>query len=295
MICPSTSGTARDGSRPTARLRRRMLSAGAATVLSAALAGQAMAADMPEEVLRGPFTNNGPVRWEGFNFGVAMGLSSMNADYGSSTSSQVAYTLRNTTLENEQHPSTWTALPSNITNGRQFGAFIGYNMQWQELVLGFDMAYNKISSLESSTSDTISRQVTLSDGTSDGVTIAARGSIKLIDYGTFRGRAGYAFGQFLPYAVVGVGVGRFNYMLSTDVTVDQTPSGGTTTRFVFPTVTQSRSGIFSAGPLVGLGLDVAILPNMFLRAEWEYVAFVTSLRHPHRPQSPAVSASVCVS
>jgi opacity protein-like surface antigen len=273
MISPFTNAAAGDGPRPTARLRRQMLSACAAAVLSTALAGQAMAADMPEEILRGTFVNNGPVHWEGLSFGATMGLSSMNADYGSSTSSQVAFTLRNTTLENEQHPSTWTALPSNITNGRQFGAFIGYNMQWQELVLGADMAYNKFSSLESSTADTISRQVTLSDGTSDGVTIAARGSIKLIDYATFRGRAGYAFGQFLPYAVVGVGVGRFNYSLSTDVTVDQTPSGGTTTRFVFPTVTQTRSGIFSAGPLVGLGLDVAILPNVFLRAEWEFVAF----------------------
>jgi outer membrane immunogenic protein len=269
----SYASVAGGGSRPAARARRLMLSACAAAVLSTALAaGQARAADWLDDTLRGSYTSTAPVRWDGIHFGATMGLSSMNADYGSSTSSQVAYTLRNTTLENEQHPSTWTALPSNITNGRQFGAFIGYNMQWQELVLGFDLAYNKPSTLESSTSDTISRQVALSDGSSDGVTISARGNIKLIDYATARLRAGYAFGQFLPYAVVGVAVGRFNYSLSTDVTVDQT-SGGATQRFVFPTVTQSRNGLFSAGPLVGLGMDVAILPNMFLRAEWDFAAF----------------------
>ena len=273
MTCPYVSA-AGGGSRQAARARRRMLSACAAAVLSTALAaGQARAADWIDDTLRGSYTTSAPVRWDGIHFGATMGLSTMNADYGSSTSSQVAYTLRNTTLENEQHPSTWTTLPSNITNGRQFGAFLGYNMQWQELVVGFDLAYNKPSTLESSTSDTISRVVTLSDGTTDGVTIGARGSIKLIDYATARLRAGYAFGQFLPYAVVGVAVGRFNYSLSTDVTVAQTPSGGATTTFVFPTVTQTRSGIFSAGPLVGLGMDVAIVPNVFLRAEWEFAAF----------------------
>ncbi len=272
MTCPSVSA-AGHGSCPLARLRRRMLSACAAAVLVTALAGQARAADWLDDTLRGSYTTSAPVRWDGIHFGATIGLGSMNTDYGASTSSQVAYTLRNTTLETEQSPSSWTALPQNTTNSKQFGAFIGYNMQWQELVIGFDAAYIKPTSFESSATDTITRQVTLSDGTSDGVTIAARGSLKLIDYMTMRARAGYAFGQFLPYAVIGVAVGRFNYSLSTDVTVVQTPSGGAPTTFVFPTVTQSRSGIFSAGPVFGLGMDVAILPNMFLRAEWEFAAF----------------------
>lgn len=270
MTCPYASA-AGGGSRQATHARRRMLCA-AAVVSTALAAGQARAADWIDDTLRGSYTTSAPVRWDGIHFGATMGLSTMNADYGSSTSSQVAYTLRNTTLENEQHPSSWTTLPSNITNGRQFGAFLGYNMQWQELVVGFDLAYNKPSTLESSTSDTISRQVTLSDGTVDGVTIGARGSIKLIDYATARFRAGYAFGQFLPYAAVGVAVGRFNYSLSTDVTVVQ-GVGVAPQTFVFPTVTQTRSGIFSAGPLVGLGMDVAIVPNVFLRAEWEFAAF----------------------
>jgi opacity protein-like surface antigen len=197
----------------------------------------------------------------------------MNTDFGNSTSSQVAYTLRNTTLQNEQHPENWTALPNNTTNSRQFGGFIGYNMQWQELVIGFELAYIKPSSFEGSAIDTISRQVVLSDNTNDGVDITASSRVKLIDYATLRARAGYAYGQFLPYAVLGIAVGRFNYSTSTSVVVDQTPSGGTTTRFTFPTTTQGRDGAFSAGPLFGLGMDVAVTSNVFLRAEWEYAAF----------------------
>ena len=41
--------------------------------------------------------------------------------------------------------------------------------------------------------------------------------MKLVDYATLRGRAGYAFGNFLPYAVIGAAAGRFNY--ATTVTV----------------------------------------------------------------------------
>lgn len=278
MTCPSRISAVADGDErktPTASRRGRLLSfcAAAGLLLAAVPFERSMAADWVDDTLRGSYSSKGPLRWDGFNFGAQMGLSNMNTDFGNSTASQVAYTLRNTTLESEQHPSTWTALPSNTTNGRQYGAFIGYNMQWQELVLGFDLAYIKPSKLEASATDRISRQVTLSDGTSDGVDITANANVKLIDYATLRARAGYAYGQFLPYAVIGVAVGRFNYSHSSSVIVDQTPSGGATTRFTFPTVTESRDSAFSAGPLFGLGMDVAVTPNVFLRAEWEYAAF----------------------
>lgn len=76
-----------------------------------------------------------------------------------------------------------------------------------------------------------------------------------MDYATFRGRAGYAFGQFLPYGFAGAAAGRFNYSIT---------SGGTT---------NSRDNAYAVGFTAGLGLDVAILPNLFVRAEYEYVAF----------------------
>lgn len=252
--------------------RRKLLCAAAVAASTAMVAAPAMAADWLDDTLRGSY-NAAPVRWDGINLGATTGLSSMTTNYGSSTSSQVAYTLRNTTLETEQSPSSWTTLPESTSKSKQFGLFIGYNMQWQELVLGFDLAYNKVSGLSNSASDTMTRQVTLSDGTSDSVTIAAQGQTKLIDYATLRARAGYAYGQFMPYGILGVAVGRFNYSISTTVTVDQTPAGGATTRFAFPTTTDARDATFSAGPLFGIGMDVAVMPNVFLRAEWEYAAF----------------------
>ena len=254
-------------------LLKTVVVAGTALAMSAAYA---RAADMPE-FLRG---STGPSysRWDGVNFGAQFGLTNMNADFGGSASSLVAFALRNTEVEDQFSPSNWTTLPPATTNGRQYGVFLGYNVQWDQLVIGFDLAYNSVSSLEASASDTISRQVvTTPDNVNNAVTITAQSSIKLIDYATMRARAGYAFGQFLPYAVVGAAVGRFNYANTATVhDVGTPPAGSPILPFnTVDTESNSKNNAVVGGPLVGLGIDVAVIPNVFLRAEWEYIAFAT--------------------
>jgi outer membrane immunogenic protein len=272
MISPSRIDT-----RKRAAWRR----AGVMTALMAAtvVCDHARAADMSDDdILRGSFFADpapGYVRWDGLQAGVTAGYSNMNADFGNSSSGQVAYILRNTTIENEMHPSDWTTLPSDTTNSSQFGAFIGYNVQWDQLVVGFDLGYNRMASAEASASDSLSRQFSTSDGFNNQVTVSAQSSIKLIDYATWRARAGYAFGQFLPYAVVGAAVGRFNYSTTSTVHASgQDVSGGGGQPFDNTnTLTDSKNNAYAAGFVAGLGVDVAVLPSVFLRAEWEYVAF----------------------
>jgi len=217
--------------------------------------------------------SGGSVQWDGVNFGVHMGVGTINTDFGNSTSQHVAYILRNTTVENEMRPSQWTALPSTVSNGRSYGAFLGYSVQYEELVIGFDLAYNRTSAMENSASDGLSRIVTTSDNTQHIVTVDAAASNKLIDYATFRARAGYAFGQFLPYAFVGGAVARFNYATSATVTDRWTPQGGATVNFGPLTEGRAKDNAIVGGFTAGLGLDVALLPNVFLRGEWEYVGF----------------------
>jgi opacity protein-like surface antigen len=231
-----------------------------------------------DDVLRGSFfadPSPGYVRWDGLQAGVQVGLSGMNTDFGNSTSNQVAYILRNTTIEDEGNVSGWTTLPSTNTNSQSYGLFLGYNVQWSELVVGFDLAYNHMNSLESSASDTMSRVFNTSDGFTNTVTVSSQASAKLIDYATVRARAGYAIGQFLPYAMLGAAVGRFNYTSSATVTASgvdptgvQLPYGPST-----GTDSDSKNNAFAAGFVIGGGVDVAILPNVFLRAEYEYIAF----------------------
>src|SRR6202158_1065050 len=222
MTCTSHANA--DGGRRRAAAARAArpalrVCAAAGWLLTAAQFAPAMAADLfDDSFLRGSLSSKSPARWDGVNFGAHIGVANMHTDFGTSTGSLVAFILRNSTLENEARPSGWTTLPSNTTNGRSYGAFLGYNMQWSELVLGVDLAYNRLLSMQSSASDSIRRIVTTSDGVQHDVTISAQSSLKLIDYATLRGRAGYAFGQSLPYAVIGGAVGRFNYSNSATVT-----------------------------------------------------------------------------
>jgi outer membrane immunogenic protein len=131
---------------------------------------------------------------------------------------------------------------SQATGERQFGAFLGYNSRWDSLVLGVEGAYNKTSGF--STSQTV---------TANG--IVSTGTISLNDYATARVRAGYPVGQFLPYGFVGVAVGRFSYAVTQN------------------TFSDSRGETFAPALTAGLGGDVLVLPNTFLRAEWEYNVF----------------------
>ncbi len=242
-------------------------------LLLAASGGTAAAADWPENApLRGSFPA-GPLRWDGVVFGAHAGWSSMSTDFGSADSSLVSYILRNTTVESEFSPSGWTTLPSDISSSASYGGFLGYNFQWDRLVVGVDIGYSRPSSLQTQASDGLTRIVTTSDNVEHIVTVSAQSSLKLVDYGTFRARAGYAVGQFLPYAMIGAAVGRFNYANSATVTDFWTPAGGATVQFGPMTNSNGQSNAFAAGFLGGLGMDVAVLPNVFLRGEWEFIAF----------------------
>jgi opacity protein-like surface antigen len=171
--------------------------------------------------LRGSFlTDNAPryVRWDGLVIGVQYGWANLVTAFDG--------------LDTQ-----------TTTNGTSFGGFIGYNTQWDELVLGIDGGYNHLDFAETSS--------TVFNGLDKD-----RASFKLTDYATLRARAGYAFGQFMPYAFLGGAVGRLNYSVShNDV------------------VTDAKDNAYTAGFVAGVGIDVALLPNVFLRGEWEYVAF----------------------
>jgi len=238
------------------------------SLLTGAAVDRAAAADWP---LRGSVAPS-YMRWDGWQAGIQVGYGNLNTDFGDSTGPLVAFILRNSTLENEAQPSSWTTLPRNSTNGPVFGGFVGYNVQWSELVLGVDLAYMHPSILQSSVSDSISRSVTTSDTVTHNVTIDAQSAFKLVDYATLRARAGYAFDQFLPYAAVGIAVGRFNYGTTVTVTDDFSISPAPTTRFQ-QSSSAGQNNVFAAGVAAALGLDWAITPSVFLRGEWQFIAW----------------------
>ena len=237
-------------------------------------------------------------RWSGLYFGGQIGLSMAGVDFGNSVKSLVDFAVRNSVLANQV--SNWTALGKGATNGTGFGGFVGYNFQWDDVTLGLEANYTR-TSLSQSASDSMSRSFLDNSNAPAGhnytydATVNAKASITLTDFATFRARGGWAAGNFMPYAFGGLAVARANVNRSATVTANLTDNfdattvvtdpvtGGlitvttpqsVTSSLVLPgTQTSVQNGTFAFGFTAGVGLDVLVMPNMFVRGEYEYVQF----------------------
>ncbi len=202
----------------------------------------ARAADwLGDTPLRGALSS-APTRWDGFYFGGTYGYNSMKADFTDAVSSLSGDGI---------------AISTQTARQTTYGGFVGYNVGWDDqLVLGLEGGYHQMASdLTVSASDSAS---------SGGTAYNATSSVTLKGYGTIRGRVGYAVGKFLPYAAVGLAVGRLSYQ-----TTGTSTTGGATTTIL----NDGNTDAWRAGVAAGLGVDVAITSNVFLRGEYEYVAF----------------------
>ena len=101
------------------------------------------------------------------------------------------------------------------------------------------------------------------------------GSVAISDMATFRARAGYAVGIFLPYMFGGVALGEANIVRTANITGSQSlpptfiPVDLTGTAGQFSHLIYGYSG--------GLGVDMMLMSCLFLRAEWEYVRFTSAI------------------
>jgi len=247
-----------------------------------ASAPNAFAADYNPYIPVSPVTV-GPAtftRWAGFYFGGQVGYSDAQADFSKATEPLVGFSLRDLELEEQSMPSTFQVLRNSGTNVTGFGGFVGYNTQWQDLILGVEANYTHSPFTIVANSTPISLVVPAGTNT-DSVNITATGSLSMTDYGSLRARAGWILGDFLPYGFAGFALGHGSYTVGTLVSGQQatppatppcTPAPGACVDFSFPNST-GGSGVFFYGFSVGGGLDVALTPNIFLRGEYEYVQF----------------------
>jgi outer membrane immunogenic protein len=272
-------------------MRRFLLAA----VMFGAVSG-AQAADMPD-FLRGsiataPVTRN----WDGWYAGGQVSYSAVEGDFSKSIAGLTNFIFRDSVLQ--QPASQFGLLPKTTTQGTGFGAFVGRNYQWDDLVLGVEANYNYFDRLATSTSGSNSLDIVNPPGqvnppgvtTTYGVTLTGRAAVQVKDAITFRGRAGWATGNFLPYVFGGVAVGRMDVSRSVTSTVTRrddvttTDIFGITTTTIGPTLPvpaqsqtliEQRTNAFVAGWTGGLGLEYMLWGNLFMRGEWEYVKFLT--------------------
>jgi len=252
-------------------MRLRSLLCGVALI---GMAGEAGAADLGD-VLRGSTTivsQPGGTRWDGFYFGAQAGANWSGTDFANSTKSLVSFILRNTTIEDEFHVSDWTTLGKYDTSGSSYGAFVGYQTQWDSAVIGVEANYNR-TNLGMAARDSMGRIFATSDGYNNDVTVIASSNIHITDYGTLRVRGGWAADCFMPYGFAGIAIGRADVTRSARVIASGTSTTGGPPYATDETNSETKTGAFAYGYTAGLGVDVAVLQNVFVRGEYEYVQF----------------------
>jgi outer membrane immunogenic protein len=219
-------------------------------------------------------------RWSGFYAGGQVSHSSQSADYRGGVSDLAGFIVRNSIFETPV--AAFNTLPNNSTNAFGFGGFFGYNSQWEELILGWELNYTH-TSLNSRSIDGLSR--TLADDTAAppqhhfvyDITVTGLANIRVTDMLVLRGRAGWTVGNFLPYAFLGPGIARADVTRTASVHIGRTdfPEAGapgpnlTDANYFSDSRNDIKLGGFYFVYAAGVGLDVEIMPRVFVRLEYE--------------------------
>lgn len=289
----------------------RIATLGLLAVLASASA--AAAADLDYGYLRGADDGYAPapvIDWSGFYIGGHGGYSSAGLGFRNSLNSGFAQHFRATAVEREYNVSSLLSLTSRRTEGTSFGAFAGYNVQFDDVVFGFEVDYTSFNRGATS-SDFIGRQFLTQGGMEETVRLWGDSATKIEDFGTLRARAGYAVGSFLPYVTGGVAIGRAvitdngyvqnfgfdnnaytsNLSQTTGTAAAVYNHGYTSFNPSHPypnssplgekqTVAAPREAVVAqskskavGGVALGAGLEFAVTSNIILRGEYQYVLF----------------------
>lgn len=270
------------------------------------------AADLDYGVLRGPDYEPAEtlIDWNGVYIGGHGGYTSAALGQKNVFQSMLADQFRARDIESQFNVSTYLAMPSARVDGTSYGAFAGFNYQFDEAVIGIEADYTRFDRT-GTVANGIARILTTTDGVSDTIVLSGQSTTKLEDYGTIRARGGWVFGNFLPYITGGLAIGRavvtdqavvqnYGYDAKT-YTANQalttgspgyvynhgyrtfnpnypgngtSPTGATQTVPNAPVALQQATSVKTVGGIaLGAGLEYAVTQNIILRGEYQYVMF----------------------
>ena len=240
----------------------------------------ARAADLPDiPILRGTQgLTSSRVNWQGFYAGGQAGYGSSDQSFAGSTSDMVAGLVQNLVIE--QMVEQWNlGLGRVSTRSSAYGAFAGYNSQWDDVILGVEASYMQGSfGGSTSASEAATSASPLSDGLFHSVSATSSASIAISDMATFRGRAGYAWGCFLPYVFGGFALGKADINRLVTIQDSAGPTVfGPFNKFAPLIANEGTSNHMVYGYTAGLGVDISLIGGLFMRAEWEYVRFTDTI------------------
>jgi outer membrane immunogenic protein len=250
-------------------------------LLAAAMCGMAAgahAADLSDlPILRGGITDglsNTSVNWSGVYVGGQVSRGGADMDYTNAVQDLLTRLANNSTLDTQFNITKWTMLGKNHNAGTGFGGFAGYNFQYSDVVFGVELNYSHGSGFATSSTGRQDRILTDSNNVTTTVTAIANASMRVNDFGSLRVRGGYAVGSFLPYAFVGVGLGQADIHRSVDIYSTVSNSPGPPYHIG---LTDDANAHLVTGFAGGLGFDWMLCAGLFMRAEWEYLRYTSTV------------------
>ncbi len=248
---------------------------------TASCAEAADLSDLP--ILRGAFSDGLTTRtvyWQGYYIGGQGSYGTSDMNFTGSTRTVAAALLANTAMEAAGGISSWPVGGGKVSaHGHGYGAFAGYNAQWDDVVIGLEANYVH-GKFGGSATGTMSRSFVDSLGYTNDVTYDSTSSMAISDMATLRLRAGYAFGSFLPYMFGAVALGQADITKTARIHGRSVNAGAAPGFQNIPFDLSATDGVYSHliyGYSGGLGVDMMLTAGLFLRAEWEYVRFTASV------------------
>lgn len=265
-----------------ARSTITMSKAAAAAMLAGllAFATPAGAADM---ALRGSlpaYEDTGP-NWSGIYGGVHGGIGSMTADTQAVARREAERLLNGLYYLN---PTGGVAAPQfiNIDPVRAspllFGVFAGYQQQYEDAVIGFEVDYTRVSRGGGTRSwaqpfGVLYAQTGFTDSFSQRADVRAT----ITDYVTARLRGGWAYGRVMPYMTGGLALVRGNTSVTyragiSRIDTDATDAVDWTSAYSdIVNSTRTSNGTIGFGFVVGTGVEALLTNNIFARAEYQFL------------------------
>jgi len=217
----------------------------------------ARAADLP--FLRGGFTDGYSrpyVNWQGIYAGAQGSWGSVNSNLPGNINSDMQASFNQNAPPGISY--TWgpTGVAHKVNGG--FGAFAGYNSQWDDVVIGIEGNYIH----DDFHANVFGNGLAIGPAPGNAVvgSTYTSATLNLTDFGSLRVRAGYVVNCLLPYIFVGAGFG--NQTLDRFTAANPAPVG--------PAWTTDSSSKLIYGYTAGGGVDLMLTGGLFGRFEYEY-------------------------
>jgi opacity protein-like surface antigen len=274
---------------------RRFLSVLAAMVCGAV--SGAHAADLPDiPILRGTQgLSTSTVNWQGFYVGAQGGYGSSSEYFNGSNANLLAVVTSGSVVQQIPGVAQFNPIFGQQTDRSWgYGVFGGYNSQWDDVVIGLEASYlHGPFGGTSTASGVFVSPARLSDTLFHDAVVTSSTSMSITDMATFRARAAYVWGCFLPYMFGGFALGNADILRSAVLqdSVSVNP-GGPFSQLPLSSASLGVHDHLIYGYTAGLGVDINLIGGLFMRAEWEYVRFATNLLNVTDPRLNTVRAGL---